>query len=79
MGERTFLRRFEAATGMTPARWITAERLTRARALLEETAAPIEEIAVVSGFGTPTTLRHHFRKSLATTPGAYREAFGARA
>jgi AraC family transcriptional activator FtrA len=35
MSERTFLRRFEAATGDTPARWLLAERLNRARDLLE--------------------------------------------
>ncbi|WP_245299246.1 transcriptional regulator FtrA, partial [Sinorhizobium sp. GL28] len=34
MSERTFLRRFEAATGTTPARWLLTERLSRARQLL---------------------------------------------
>ncbi len=76
MSGRTFLRRFESATGMTPARWLLAQRLGKARDLLEETSAPIEEIAVLSGFGTTGTLRHHFRLHLATTPAAYREAFG---
>lgn len=76
MSRRTFLRRFEAATGTTPARWLLTERLNRARTLLETTAASIEEIAVTAGFGSAATLRHHFRQVLATTPGAYREAFG---
>lgn len=76
MSGRTLLRRFESATGMTPARWLLTQRLGKARDLLEETSAPIEEIAVLSGFGTTGTLRHHFRLHLATTPAAYREAFG---
>jgi AraC family transcriptional activator FtrA len=76
MSERTFLRRFESATGMTPARWLLAQRLGKARDLLEETNASVEEIAALSGFGTTGTLRHHFRLHLATTPAAYREAFG---
>lgn len=79
MSGRTFLRRFESATGMTPARWLLARRLGKARDLLEETNAPIEEIAAISGFGTTGTLRHHFRVHLATTPAAYREAFGKQA
>jgi AraC family transcriptional activator FtrA len=78
MSQRTFLRRFEAATGMTPARWLLAERLMKARDLLEASGGSIEEIAEIAGFGSPATLRHHFRQQLATTPAAYRETFGSR-
>ena len=78
MSQRTFLRRFEAATGMTPARWMIAERLAKARDLLESSERSVEEIATIAGFGTPATLRHHFRQQLATTPVAYRESFGQR-
>lgn len=77
MSPRTFLRRFEAATGMTPARWLLAERLARARDLLETTPAGVERIAQAVGFGA-AALRHHFRKTLATTPQAYRARFGDR-
>lgn len=76
MSPRTFLRRFEAATGLTPARWLLAERLARARDLLETTALPVEQIAGATGFGTAAALRHHFRQQLATTPAAYRAIFG---
>ena len=76
MSRRTFLRRFEAATGLTPARWLLAERLGKARELLEATVISIEEVAALSGFGTTGTLRHHFRQQLSTTPAAYRESFG---
>lgn len=77
MSPRTFLRRFEAATGMTPARWLLAERLARARDLLETSALSVDQIAADTGFGTAATLRHHFRQQLATTPAAYRALFGA--
>ncbi|NRP19619.1 HTH-type transcriptional regulator CdhR [Ensifer adhaerens] len=76
MSERTFLRRFEAATGTTPARWLLGERLARARQLLEESALGIEQVADISGFGSTQTLRHHFRQQLSTTPAAYRAMFG---
>jgi AraC family transcriptional activator FtrA len=78
MSERTFLRRFAAATGVTPARWLLSERLSRARALLEDTAMPIERIAETAGLGAAGTLRHHFRQQFATTPVAYRARFGAK-
>jgi AraC family transcriptional activator FtrA len=76
MSTRTFLRRFEAATGLTPARWLLAERLSRARDLLETSETSVEKVAEIAGFGTAATLRHHFRKHLSTTPAAYKEAFG---
>lgn len=76
MSTRTFLRRFEAATGLTPARWLLAERLSRARDLLETSSVSVETVAEIAGFGTTATLRHHFRKHLSTTPAAYKEAFG---
>jgi AraC family transcriptional activator FtrA len=76
MSTRTFLRRFEAATGMTPARWLLGERLSRARDLLETSDASVEKVAEIAGFGTTATLRHHFRKHLSTTPAAYKETFG---
>lgn len=75
MSKRTFLRRFEAATGTTPARWLLSARLAKARELLEETSASIEKIAQLAGFGTPATMRHHFRHELSTTPAAYQQTY----
>lgn len=74
MSQRTFLRRFEAATGQTPARWLLAERLSRARDLLETSSAGIEQVAAAVGLGAPA-LRHHFRRQFSTSPGAYRARF----
>jgi AraC family transcriptional activator FtrA len=71
MSSRTFLRRFEAATGTTPARWLLAERLARARDLLETTPAGVEQIAHAVGLGA-AALRRHFRARFAITPRAYR-------
>lgn len=75
MSERTFARRFRAETGTTPAAWITRQRLTRAQELLERTEVPIDEVARLSGFGTAAVLRHHFARSLSTSPQAYRRTF----
>jgi len=76
MSARTFLRRFEDAVGMTPAKWLLGERIAKARDLLESSENPIEEVAAMAGFGTSATMRHHFRRQLSTTPAAYRARFG---
>lgn len=75
MSLRTFLRRFSAMTGMTPGEWLLAERLTRARALLESGALSVEEVATRVGFGSAATLRHHFRQRLGLSPATYRARF----
>ena len=74
---RTFLRRFEAATGVTPARWLSPSVLQERETFWESSEATIEKVAEISGFLTTATLRHHFRKQLGTTPAAYRAAFGS--
>ncbi|WP_206020463.1 transcriptional regulator FtrA [Rhodovarius crocodyli] len=74
MSLRSFQRRFEAATGMSPGEWLLAERLRAARGLLEGPAR-LEDVAVASGFGSLATMRHHFRQRLGTSPAAYRKRF----
>ena len=75
MSPRTFLRRFRAETGETPAAWITAQRVTAAQVMLESTRLSIEQIAHRTGLGSAESLRIHFRDQLHTTPTAYRRAF----
>ncbi|CAM5187322.1 Transcriptional regulator GlxA family with amidase domain OS=Castellaniella defragrans OX=75697 GN=HNR28_002405 PE=4 SV=1 [Castellaniella defragrans] len=76
MSLRTFQRRFEALTGLAPSAWLMRERLRVACELLEHTTEHgLEEIASLSGFGSLPTMRHHFRKTLKTSPRDYRRAF----
>lgn len=75
MSRRTFIRRFEEATGVSPGEWVLLERTARACSLLEATAMSIEQVATAVGFGSADTLRHHFRTRLATTPIRYRAGF----
>jgi AraC family transcriptional activator FtrA len=75
MSERTFMRRFHAATGLSPADWVTRARVDTARELLESTTLSIDHIAERCGLGTPTTLRHHFRKKVGVSPAQYRKRF----
>ena len=76
MSLRTFQRRFVAVTGMAPGEWIVAERLRRARDLLERPGPlSLDDVALASGFGSMASMRHHFRERLGTSPQAYRRTF----
>ncbi|MGN8245976.1 GlxA family transcriptional regulator [Cellulomonas soli] len=75
MSERTFARRFRAETGTTPAAWVTRQRVVRAQELLERSEAPVDEVARLCGFGTAAVLRHHFARTLGTSPLTYRRTF----
>jgi AraC family transcriptional regulator, transcriptional activator FtrA len=75
MSQRTFIRRFQETTGMSPGGWVVAARLEAARFLLESSPAAVEEISRSSGFGNPAALRHHFRRRIGLTPTAYRASF----
>ncbi|WP_338769113.1 transcriptional regulator FtrA [Massilia sp. METH4] len=74
MSPRTLQRQFRETTGMGPVEWLTRERVALAKELLES-ALPMAQVAERAGFGSEETLRHHFRRLAATTPGAYRKAF----
>jgi AraC family transcriptional regulator, transcriptional activator FtrA len=72
---RTLYRQLVSRTGTKPLDWLNSQRVRRAQQLLETTDLPIERIAADCGFGSATTLRRHFRATLATTPDAYRRTF----
>ncbi len=76
MSERTFVRRFHAATGLTLGAWITSQRMDRAKHLLERSALAVDQVAARSGLGSAMTMRHHFRKKMGLSPMAYRKRFG---
>ena len=75
MSERTFARAFRREIGVTPAAYVEAARVERARAALETSTAPVEAIAVTCGFGTVETLRRAFHRRLGVGPAAYRSRF----
>jgi transcriptional regulator GlxA family with amidase domain len=75
LAPRTFARRFVEETGMTPLRWLTAQRLLEARRLLEATDMTMDEVARRSGLGTASNLRAQIVKETTITPSAYRKAF----
>ncbi len=77
MSPRNFSRRFREVTGTTPVKWLSHQRLTRVRELLEQTDLSVERIAAQTGFNSAVTLRQRFAQHLLTSPTAYRRAFRA--
>jgi transcriptional regulator GlxA family with amidase domain len=75
MSVRTFTRRFREETGVSPARWLTGQRVRHARHLLETTDLGVEEVARRSGFGTAVSLRQHLHAAVGVAPLAYRHTF----
>lgn len=75
MSARTFARRFREETGATPAAWLNTQRVLRARHVLETTDLPVESVAQRCGFASAALLRHHFMRSIGTTPQRYRHQF----
>jgi AraC family transcriptional regulator len=68
-----FLGAFKKATGKTPHRYLTEERVAKARVLLENPHHSLVSVALAVGFSSQSHLTTVFRKFLRTTPAAYRD------
>ncbi|MFB7476557.1 GlxA family transcriptional regulator [Kitasatospora sp. NPDC056184] len=78
MSERTFARRFTAATGTTPLRWLLDQRVLTAQRLLEDTDLPVDAVAARCGFSSAVSLRPAFTARLGVPPREYRRTFRGR-
>lgn len=77
MEERTFLRRFKAATGMKPIEYVQNLRVGKARELLEFTKRPVDQIAWSVGYDDATAFRRVFHRVVGLSPGDYRQRFAS--
>ncbi len=75
LGERTFLRRFQKATGFTPIAYVQHLRVGKARELLEASDRSIDEIACQVGYEDTGAFRKVFQRVMGLTPGEYRRRF----
>lgn len=73
LSERSFHRKFLAATGATPARFIEAVRLDAARMLLSQTRLSLKVIAAQVGLSPPVRLAAAFERRFGVTPRLFRE------
>lgn len=75
MAERTFKRRFTAATGLSPLEYAQRLRVEDAKRRLERTEAPVDEISWKVGYEDPAFFRRLFKRTTGLAPGAYRRKF----
>jgi transcriptional regulator GlxA family with amidase domain len=75
LSERTFLRRFQSATGLPPTEYIQHLRVDKAREELEFSRLAIQEIAWKVGYKDPSSFRKVFQRIVGLTPGDYRRRF----
>jgi len=74
--ERTFLRRFRAATGLKPTEYCQHLRVGKAREMLEFTQGTVDHIAWTVGYQDPAAFRATFKKITGLAPSEYRNTFG---
>lgn len=77
LAERTFKRRFQDATGMSPLEYVHTLRIEEAKHMLETGDAPIETIAGEVGYEDSGFFSRLFRNKVNLTPAQYRKRFGA--
>jgi transcriptional regulator GlxA family with amidase domain len=77
MSERSFARRYRAATGTTPSRAVERLRVEAAREALATSRRPVKDIAWRFGFGSEETMRRSFLRVLSVAPRDYRLRFAA--
>lgn len=73
LSERSFKRRFSAATGYTPVEYVQALRIEEAKQMLETEDMAIEDVSVSVGYEDPTFFRRLFKRRTGVTPAQYRQ------
>jgi transcriptional regulator GlxA family with amidase domain len=75
LAERTFKRRFTAATGLAPLEYVQRLRMEDAKRRLERTDNAVDEISWRVGYEDPAFFRRLFKRTTGMAPGAYRKRF----
>lgn len=77
MSERTFVRRYRSATGVSPARAVERFRVEAAQRYLLDSHLPVKRIAARCGFGCEETMRQSFQRLLTVAPREFRARFSS--
>jgi transcriptional regulator GlxA family with amidase domain len=75
LAERSFVRRFQQATGMSPLQYVHTVRLEEAKQLLEASEDSIEAIAEQVGYEDAGYFARLFKREVNLTPAQYRKRF----
>lgn len=77
LAERTFKRRFRAATGYTPIEYVQTLRVEEAKHLLETTPMPADQVGATVGYQDPSSFRRVFKRLTGISPARYRQRFSS--
>jgi AraC family transcriptional regulator len=69
-----FARMFRAATGVAPYRYVSQQRLERAKMMLADGRRSLSDIAFSCQFSSQTSFNRAFLRANGVTPGEYRRA-----
>lgn len=75
MSHRNFDRRFKEDTGLTPKQFLGRSRVQLGCQMLQQTDAPIAEIAIDLGYCDQSAFTAQFRQRMGYTPNRYRKTF----
>lgn len=67
----------QKATGYSPIAYVQLLRIEEAKRRLEQTAAPVDQIAWDVGYQDAAAFRRLFKRVARVTPGSYRRKFTA--
>ena len=73
LSEVHFRRKFQAASGISPIKYVNSKKLQEARRLLTESQLSISEIAVKLAFSSSQHFSHNFSKAFSLSPREYRK------
>jgi len=76
LADRTFKRRFAAATGLSPMEYVHTLRLEEAKQILEASDQLVEAVANEVGYEDASFFGRLFRRKVGLTPAQYRKRFG---
>lgn len=76
LSSRSLLRRFKAATGETPHRYLQLLRIESARQLLETTSRSVDQITQAVGYEDVSSFSRLFKEGTGLSPNAYRSRLG---
>jgi transcriptional regulator GlxA family with amidase domain len=73
--ERSFKRRFRAATGYAPTEYVQTLRIEEAKQMLETGDLATDAVAFEVGYEDPAFFRRLFKRATGVTPARYRQRF----
>jgi AraC family transcriptional regulator len=74
LSEHRFAHNFKTTTGLPPHRYVTAQKIARAKRLLRESGMSVTEIGYALGFSQPSRFSSVFNRWTGVAPSVFRRS-----